>query len=76
MTVGPNPPPEGSEGAPPAEDVPAGVMKMDVKERFEITVGSAKLVIDKSGKVELTGVEFDFTASGPVQINGSIIDLN
>jgi uncharacterized protein involved in type VI secretion and phage assembly len=51
-------------------------MTMDVKERLEITVGAAKLVIDKSGKVELNGVEFDFTASGPVQINGSIIDLN
>lgn len=75
MTVGPNPPPEGSEETPP-EDVPAGVMKMDVKERLEITVGSAKLVIDKSGKVELSGVEFDFSASGPVQINGSMIDLN
>lgn len=76
MTVGPNPPPEGAEGASPAEDVPAGVMQMDVKERFELTVGAAKLVIDKSGKVELSGVEFDFTASGPVQINGSMIDLN
>lgn len=76
MTVGPNPPPEGEEPPPPAEDVPPGVMTMDVKERLEITVGDAKLVIDKSGKVELTGVEFAFTASGPVQINGSIIDLN
>lgn len=76
VTVGPNPPPEGTDAAPPPEDVPAGVMKFDVKERLEITVGAAKLTIDKSGKVELTGVEFDFSASGPVQINGSIIDLN
>ena len=76
LTVGPNPPPAGGEPAPPPEEVPAGVMKLDVKERLEITVGQAKLVIDKSGKVELTGVEFDFTASGPVQINGSTIDLN
>lgn len=76
MTVGPNPPPEGEECAAPEEDVPAGVMKIDVKERLEITVGAAKLTIDKSGRVELTGAEFDFSATGHVQINGSLIDLN
>jgi type VI secretion system secreted protein VgrG len=74
LTVGaPPPPPEG--GAPPPLP-PAGVLRMEAKERLEIVVGAATLVIDKSGKVTLNGVEFDFTASGHVQINGALIDLN
>ncbi|MBK8253079.1 MAG: type VI secretion system tip protein VgrG [Polyangiaceae bacterium] len=76
LTVGPNPPPEGSDPEPPPEDIPEGVVKVEVKERLELTIGEASLVIDKSGKVELIGVEFKFTAIGPVHINGSTIDLN
>jgi type VI secretion system secreted protein VgrG len=81
ITVGPQPPPPAPSGGgepapPPAPEIPAGVMKLDVKERLEITCGESKIVLDKSGKVEIIGTEFEFTASGHVGINGSIIDLN
>ncbi|MDI1430154.1 type VI secretion system Vgr family protein [Polyangium sorediatum] len=76
MTVGPNPTAEGRGVEEPSEDVPAGVMRIEVKERLEITVGEAKLVMDKSGRVEINGLEFDFSASGAVALNGCVIDLN
>ena len=76
LTVGPTPPPPGDAPAAKPPATPAGVMKIEAAERLEIVVGAATLTIDKSGKVTLNGVEFDFTATGPVQINGSIVDLN
>jgi type VI secretion system secreted protein VgrG len=43
---------------------------------IELTCGAAKLVLEKGGKVTLSGTSFEFTASGPVKINGTVIDLN
>ncbi|EYF02510.1 type VI secretion system tip protein TssI/VgrG [Chondromyces apiculatus] len=57
-------------------DLPPGVMKLDVKERLEITVGEASITLDKSGKVEIKGVEFEFKASGEVNVKGKKINLN
>ena len=45
-------------------------------EAIELSCGAAKLVLTKDGKVTLSGTSFEFTASGTVKINGSIIDLN
>jgi type VI secretion system secreted protein VgrG len=76
LTVGPTPPPPGGGPAPKPPAPPAGVMKLEAKERLEIVVGAATLTIDKSGKVTLNGVEFEFTATGPVHVNGSVVHLN
>jgi len=46
------------------------------KERPRRIVGGGVADIDKSGKVTLNGWEFEFTAKGPVQIKGGVIDLN
>lgn len=45
-------------------------------DEIEITVGKSRIVIKKDGTILILGVHFNFTASGPVQINGEIIDLN
>jgi type VI secretion system secreted protein VgrG len=42
----------------------------------ELKVGKSVLRMDKAGKVTITGTEFLFDSSGPVQINGKDIDLN
>ncbi len=58
-----------------AEEV-GGTKKIVVGSSLEITCGSSKLTMDSGGKVTISGTEFNFSASGPVKINGSIIDLN
>ena len=50
--------------------------KIVVGSKLEIIVGSSKLTMDAGGKVTIEGVEFLFSASGNVKINGAIIDLN
>ena len=50
--------------------------KVVVGDEYVIEVGKSRLVMDKDGNVTLTGTKFNFTASGPVQINGKVIDLN
>ncbi len=52
------------------------VKKVSVGDKLEFTCGASKLVLESNGKVTIHGTEFDFTASGPVKINGAIIDLN
>lgn len=47
-----------------------------VGKEFSITVGNSKLVMDAEGNVTILGTKFTFAASGPVQINGKVIDLN
>lgn len=44
--------------------------------KIEFVCGASKISLDSSGKVEITGTEFLFGASGPVKINGAVIDLN
>ncbi|MEZ6129826.1 MAG: type VI secretion system tip protein TssI/VgrG [Planctomycetaceae bacterium] len=50
--------------------------KVTVGSKLEITCGSSKLTMESGGKVTISGTEFNFSASGPVKINGAIIDLN
>ncbi|WP_415918942.1 type VI secretion system Vgr family protein [Tateyamaria sp. SN6-1] len=50
--------------------------KTVVGDEYVIEVGKAKLVMKKDGSVTLTGVRFNFEASGPVQVVGKVIDLN
>lgn len=50
--------------------------KTIVGEEYVIEVGKSKLVMKSDGTVILTGVRFNFEASGPVQVVGKVIDLN
>ena len=50
--------------------------KTTVGDEFVIEVGRSRLVMRQDGTVIITGTNFNFTASGPVQINGSVVDLN
>lgn len=50
------------------------IVKVGMK--LELSCGSSKIVLEKGGKITLEGTEFSFTSSGPVTINGSVIDLN
>ncbi|MFN9435953.1 MAG: type VI secretion system Vgr family protein [Planctomycetota bacterium] len=51
-------------------------LKITAGSMIEITCGASKLTMDSGGKVTISGTEFKFAASGPVKINGAIIDLN
>lgn len=66
----------GGEGGEQQKEEETGVYKMKIENKLEIEVGKAKITVTKDGKVKIEGVELDFSVSGPVQINGSIIDLN
>ena len=37
--------------------------------------GKSKLILERSGKVSIEGSEFNFNATGPVKINGSVVDI-
>jgi type VI secretion system secreted protein VgrG len=41
-----------------------------------ITVGKATLVMKSDGTVLINGSNFEFSATGPVQISGKDVDLN
>jgi type VI secretion system secreted protein VgrG len=45
-------------------------------DELEITVGKSSLVMKSDGTVLINGTTFNFSASGPVQINGDPVDLN
>lgn len=47
-----------------------------VGSRIEITCGASKLTMDSGGKVTIEGSEILLKSSGPVNIAGSVIDLN
>ncbi len=49
---------------------------IDVGEELVIQVGKSKLVMKKDGTIRLLGDNLNISMSGPVQINGSVIDLN
>jgi type VI secretion system secreted protein VgrG len=51
-------------------------IKFTAGDSITLEVGKSKLVMNSDGTVTLNGVQFEFTASGPVQINGNDIDLN
>ncbi|MDO5528043.1 MAG: type VI secretion system tip protein TssI/VgrG [Paracoccus sp. (in: a-proteobacteria)] len=50
--------------------------KITVGEEFVIECGASKLIMRQDGTVIILGTQFNFTASGPAQINGSVVDLN
>ncbi|WP_156398945.1 type VI secretion system tip protein TssI/VgrG, partial [Methylobacterium sp. Leaf469] len=50
--------------------------KLTVGDEFVIEVGKSKFIMRKDGTIIILGTNFNFTASGPVQINGSVVDLN
>jgi type VI secretion system secreted protein VgrG len=45
-------------------------------EKIELVCGEGKIVIEKSGKIEIVGKELHLSATGPVKINGKIVDIN
>jgi uncharacterized protein (DUF2345 family) len=45
-------------------------------DELSITVGKSTLVMKADGIVLINGSNFDFSATGPVQINGKDVDLN
>lgn len=47
-----------------------------VGSKYTIEVGSASITLESGGKVTIKGSEFLFEASGPVKINGSVVDIN
>jgi len=51
-------------------------MTINVEEELIIRVGESLFLMDKSGNITMNGTKFTFTATGPVQINGKIIDFN
>lgn len=50
--------------------------KVIVGEEFVIECGASKFIMRKDGTVIILGTHFNFTASGPTQINGVVVDLN
>ncbi|WP_018238728.1 type VI secretion system tip protein TssI/VgrG [Ensifer sp. BR816] len=50
--------------------------KTIVGEEFVIECGASKFIMRKDGTVIILGTNFNFTASGPTQINGRVVDLN
>lgn len=45
-------------------------------DELEIVVGKASLLMKSDGTVLINGSNFNFTASGPVQLNGKNVDIN
>ncbi|WP_105401790.1 MULTISPECIES: type VI secretion system tip protein TssI/VgrG [Neorhizobium] len=50
--------------------------KVIVGEEFVIECGASKFIMRQDGTVIILGTHFNFTASGPTQINGKVVDLN
>ncbi len=50
--------------------------QVTVGARFELVCGKSRLTMDASGKITLAGSEIAITATGPVAVNGAVIDLN
>jgi type VI secretion system secreted protein VgrG len=49
---------------------------VEVGEELTVKVGKSMLVMKADGTIRLLGDNLNITMSGPVQINGSVIDLN
>lgn len=49
---------------------------IEAGDSFEIHCGQSQFRLDKDGSVTITGKDFKFQASGPVQINGETVDIN
>ena len=51
-------------------------MTIHTGREFIINCGKSKFVMDSDGNVTIIGTKFNFSASGHVQINGKIVDIN
>ncbi len=51
-------------------------MTIHAGKEFLINCGKSKFIMDSDGNVTIIGEKFNFSASGNVQINGKVIDLN
>lgn len=45
-------------------------------DKIQLTCGQSSITLEKGGKVTISGTEFDFTAGGPVHINGKDVFIN
>lgn len=45
-------------------------------EKIELICGASSITLESSGKVTIKGTEFDFSAGGPVMINGKDVFIN
>jgi len=52
------------------------VKRWDVGSNVIISCGASKYTMDSGGKVTIEATEFSINCSGPVKINGAVIDLN
>lgn len=50
--------------------------KLTAGEKIELICGSGKITIEKNGKITIEGTELNLSASGPVTINGAVVDIN
>ncbi len=51
-------------------------MDITVMKELKITVGRSELVMKSDGTVILSGDNFRFQASGPIKINGKVVNIN
>ena len=49
---------------------------IEATDKFELTVGSASLVIESNGNISINGKDISVSGSGSVEINGDTVDLN
>ncbi|MET3140274.1 hypothetical protein AAKU61_004663 [Undibacterium sp. GrIS 1.2] len=51
-------------------------ISMTAGEELSLTVGKASLVMKSDGTIIINGSQFNFEATGPVQISGKDVDIN
>ena len=49
---------------------------IEAGDQLELKVGKSRLVMDKEGKITLSGTELNLEGSGPVKVRGKDVDLN
>ncbi len=62
-------------GAAQIEEV-ALIKKVIVGQKFELVCGSGKITVEANGRITLEGTTIALKASGPVTVNGSVVELN
>ena len=51
-------------------------LQITVGQRIQITCGASSMSMDAAGNIMLSGTNVAITSSGPVMVNGSVIELN
>lgn len=46
------------------------------EDHFQVICGRSRITLRKNGKIEIIGTEIEMRASGPITINGKIVDIN